>query len=111
MSALRRKLFCRSVTYQRVSGVVALDDVDLEVRSGESTLWSARTVPVKSTLIKIITGVIEGDAGEIWARGVPVEIGTPRNATRMGITAVPQDIRWCLKFPLVAIFFFVWRRR
>ena len=71
---------------------MALNDVDLEVRSGEIHAVVGENGAGKSTLIKIITGVIEGDSGEIQARGVPVEIGTPRNATRLGITAVPQDI-------------------
>jgi ABC-type sugar transport system ATPase subunit len=77
---------------KRYPGVVALNGVDLEVRLGEIHAVVGENGAGKSTLIKIITGVIKGDTGEIHARGVPVEIGTPRNATKMGITAVPQDI-------------------
>jgi ribose transport system ATP-binding protein len=46
----------------------------------------------KSTLIKIITGVIEKDSGQILANGAAVEIGSPQNARKLGISAVPQDI-------------------
>src|SRR5262245_290930 len=66
---------------KRYPGVVALQDVDLEVRRGEVHAVVGENGAGKSTLIKIITGVIESDEGEIRARGIPVEIGTPRNAT------------------------------
>ena len=92
ISAPTEAILSLSHISKRYPGVVALDDVDLEVRSGEIHAVVGENGAGKSTLIKIITGVIESDAGEIRARGVPVEIGTPRNATRMGITAVPQDI-------------------
>src|SRR6476660_3265301 len=92
VSAPTEAILSLSHISKRYPGVVALDDVDLEVRSGEIHAVVGENGAGKSTLIKIITGVIESDAGEIRARGVPVEIGTPRNATRMGITAVPQDI-------------------
>jgi ABC-type sugar transport system ATPase subunit len=85
---------------KRYPGVVALNDVDLEVRTGEIHAVVGENGAGKSTLIKIITGVIESDTGEIRARGVPVEIGTPRNATRMGITAVPQDILLVPELPV-----------
>jgi ABC-type sugar transport system ATPase subunit len=85
---------------KRYPGVVALNDVDLEVISGEIHAVVGENGAGKSTLIKIITGVIESDTGEILARGVPVEIGTPRNANRMGITTVPQDILFVPELPV-----------
>jgi ABC-type sugar transport system ATPase subunit len=85
---------------KRYPGVVALRDVDLDVRSGEIHAVVGENGAGKSTLIKIITGVIESDTGEIRLRGIPVEIGTPRNATRMGITAVPQDILLVPELPV-----------
>jgi ABC-type sugar transport system ATPase subunit len=85
---------------KRYPGVVALRDVDLDVRSGEIHAVVGENGAGKSTLIKIITGVIESDTGDIRARGIPVEIGTPRNATRMGITAVPQDILLVPELPI-----------
>ena len=79
---------------------MALNDVDLEVKSGEIHAVVGENGAGKSTLIKIITGVIQSDTGEILARGVPVQIGTPRNANRMGITTVPQDILFVPELPV-----------
>jgi ABC-type sugar transport system ATPase subunit len=85
---------------KRYPGVVALNAVDLEIWSGEIHAVVGENGAGKSTLIKIITGVIEGDSGEIHARGVPIEIGTPRNASKLGITAVPQDVLLVPELPV-----------
>jgi ABC-type sugar transport system ATPase subunit len=85
---------------KRYPGVVALNAVDLEIWSGEIHAVVGENGAGKSTLIKIITGVIEGDSGEIHARRVPIEIGTPRNASKLGITAVPQDVLLVPELPV-----------
>lgn len=49
----------------------------------------------KSTLIKCITGVQSFDSGELrWDRS-PVTFSTPRDATRLGISVVYQDLAVC----------------
>jgi ABC-type sugar transport system ATPase subunit len=73
-------------------GVIALDDVDLTLHRGEIHAVLGENGAGKSTLIKIITGVIEKDSGQILANGAAVEIGSPQNARKLGISAVPQDI-------------------
>jgi ABC-type sugar transport system ATPase subunit len=85
---------------KRYPGVVALHQVDLELRHGEIHAVVGENGAGKSTLIKIITGVIEPDAGEIRIGGVDVTIGTPRNARRLGITTVPQDILVVPELPI-----------
>jgi ABC-type sugar transport system ATPase subunit len=73
-------------------GVVALDGVDLTLHRGEIHAVLGENGAGKSTLIKIITGVIEKDSGQILANGAAVEIGSPQNARKLGISAVPQEI-------------------
>ena len=46
----------------------------------------------KSTLIKIMTGALRGDEGEIRLDGRPVEINSPGEARALGIGAVYQEV-------------------
>ncbi len=85
---------------KRYPGVVALEGVDLDVHGGQIHAIVGENGAGKSTLIKIITGVIESDEGEIRAAGVTVEIGTPQNASKIGIAAVPQDILLVPELPI-----------
>ena len=45
----------------------------------------------KSTLIKIITGAVEADGGEIKLNGQPITHNSPRLAKSLGIAAIYQQ--------------------
>src|SRR5262249_46361503 len=79
---------------------MALDRVDFGLHYGEIHAVVGENGAGKSTLIKIITGVIESDEGEIRANGIPVRIGTPHDATKLGITAVPQEVLLVPELPV-----------
>ena len=49
----------------------------------------------KSTLIKCIAGIHAIDAGEILFDGKPVTIHGPKDAARLGIEVVYQDLALC----------------
>ncbi|MFO7265553.1 MAG: sugar ABC transporter ATP-binding protein [Limnochordales bacterium] len=72
-------------------GVLALDNVDFDVRSGEVHALLGENGAGKSTLSKIMTGVYQEDAGEILVRGRPVKIRTPLEAQRLGIRIIHQE--------------------
>ena len=72
--------------------VVALDGVDLEVRSGEVLALLGDNGAGKSTLIKCISGVHKLDRGEIRIDGAPVQITSPADARSHGIETVYQDL-------------------
>jgi D-xylose transport system ATP-binding protein len=75
--------------------VQALQGVDLEVRRGEVMALVGDNGAGKSTLIKCIAGIHEADSGEILFEGAPVDISTPKDAARLGIEVVYQDLALC----------------
>src|SRR5262249_14816472 len=56
----------------------------------------------KSTLIKVIAGVNPADSGKIYVEGNEVHIGTPPDATRLGIETVYQDLALADNLDVVA---------
>jgi D-xylose transport system ATP-binding protein len=75
--------------------VQALRDVDLEVRAGEVMALVGDNGAGKSTLIKTIAGIHAADSGEIWFEGSHVHINNPKDAAKLGIEVVYQDLALC----------------
>ncbi len=75
--------------------VQALTDVDFEVRAGEVMALVGDNGAGKSTLIKCIAGIHGYDSGEIFFDGQPVTIHGPKDAARLGIEFVYQDLALC----------------
>jgi ribose transport system ATP-binding protein len=73
-------------------GVVALDDVELELQAGEVHVLLGENGAGKSTLVKILSGAVEKDAGEIQLAGQRVEITGPDHARRLGISIIYQEL-------------------
>src|SRR3954463_15605818 len=75
--------------------VQALTDVDFEVNAGEVMALVGDNGAGKSTLIKCIAGTHAADSGEILFEGKPVNIHSPKDAARLGIEVVYQDLALC----------------
>jgi D-xylose transport system ATP-binding protein len=75
--------------------VQALTDVDFEVRPGEVMELVGDNGAGKSTLVKCIAGIHAPDSGEILFDGKPVHISSPKDASRLGIEVVYQDLALC----------------
>ena len=75
--------------------VQALTDVDFEVRNGEVMALVGDNGAGKSTLIKCIAGTHAPDSGEILFEGQEVHIHGPKDAARLGIEVVYQDLALC----------------
>jgi D-xylose transport system ATP-binding protein len=75
--------------------VQALEDVDFEVRSGEVMALVGDNGAGKSTLIKSVAGIHPFDGGEVLFDGKPVTIHGPKDAVRLGIEIVYQDLALC----------------
>jgi D-xylose transport system ATP-binding protein len=72
--------------------VQALTDVDFEVRRGEVMALVGDNGAGKSTLIKCVAGIHAADTGEILFEGKPVHISSPKDASKLGIEIVYQDL-------------------
>jgi D-xylose transport system ATP-binding protein len=81
--------------YKSFGSVQALTDVDFEVRAGEVMALVGDNGAGKSTLIKCIAGIHPMDEGEILFDGRPVSIHGPRDAGKLGIEVVYQDLALC----------------
>ncbi len=75
--------------------VQALTDVDFEVRDGEVMALVGDNGAGKSTLIKCIAGIYAIDSGEAYFDGEPVTIHGPKDAAKLGIEVVYQDLALC----------------
>ncbi len=75
--------------------VQALTDVDFEVRHGEVMALVGDNGAGKSTLIKCIAGIHPMDEGTMLYDGEQVVIRTPKDAARLGIEVVYQDLALC----------------
>jgi D-xylose transport system ATP-binding protein len=75
--------------------VQALSDVDFEVRNGEVMALVGDNGAGKSTLIKSIAANHATDAGETFFEGERVSISGPKDAAKLGIEVVYQDLALC----------------
>ena len=73
------------------AGVHALKRASFELKAGEVHALIGENGAGKSTLIKIITGAVTPDAGEIQINGKTVSHNTPRIAKQLGIAAMYQQ--------------------
>ena len=73
-------------------GVHALDDAQLEIRSGEVMGLIGENGAGKSTLMKILTGIYPKDGGTIEYFGEQIEIHGPKDAQNRGICIVHQEL-------------------
>lgn len=72
--------------------VTALKDVDFELKKGEVLGLAGDNGAGKSTLIKILSGAVIPNGGQIKVYGRPVRIGSPRDAFDLGIETIYQDL-------------------
>ena len=77
--------------YKSYDGVAALRGVSFELRAGEVHALVGENGAGKSTLIKIITGAVSADQGEIEFDGQVVKHNSPAQAKAIGIAAIYQQ--------------------
>jgi rhamnose transport system ATP-binding protein len=73
------------------AGVQALKSASLQLRAGEVHALIGENGAGKSTLIKIITGAVEADGGEVSLGGRTITHNSPRVAKSLGIAAIYQQ--------------------
>lgn len=78
---------------KRFPGIVANDDVTLNIKKGEILAILGENGAGKSTLMSMLFGMYEPDEGEIFVRGEKVNITSPNEATRLNIGMVHQHFK------------------
>jgi ribose transport system ATP-binding protein len=73
-------------------GLVALDDVDFDLRKSEVHVLLGENGAGKSTLVKILGGAYQKDAGEITLDDRKIDIKNPRHAQQTGIACIHQEL-------------------
>ena len=73
------------------AGHRVLDDVDLELRSGQVHGLVGENGAGKSTLMKLLAGVYTPDEGTIELAGEQVSFGHPLQAQHAGVSTVFQE--------------------
>lgn len=77
---------------KKFPGVLALDKVSFNLRSGEIHAIVGENGAGKSTLIKIISGVLKEYDGSIYFNNEKIKIVNVAGARKYGIAYVPQEV-------------------
>ena len=85
------RLRARGVTV-RFGPTTALAGVDLEVTPGEVHAVIGENGAGKSTLMKVLSGAVTPEAGELWIDGQPYRPSSPLEAARRGVAMVYQEL-------------------
>ena len=78
---------------KRFPGIVANDDVTIQVRKGEIYALLGENGAGKSTLMSMLYGLYEPDHGEIYIRGEKVEFKSPSEAAAKKLGMVHQHFK------------------
>ncbi len=81
-------------------GVVACDDITLQLRKGEILALLGENGAGKSTLMSILFGLYQPDSGVIRLKGKEVRISNPNVANALGIGMVHQHFKLVHNFTI-----------
>ena len=93
MSEFANSLLSLRRISKRYPGVVALDEVNFDLRVGEVHCLVGENGAGKSTLIKVMAGAEKPDSGEIWVNGTLRHFANPAEAIAAGIGVIYQDFK------------------
>ncbi|MEI3409871.1 MAG: ABC transporter ATP-binding protein [Christensenellales bacterium] len=74
-------------------GIIANDDITLQLRRGEIHALLGENGAGKSTLMSVLFGLYQPEKGEILKDGKVVKINSPNDATALGIGMVHQHFK------------------
>jgi ABC-type sugar transport system ATPase subunit len=78
--------------HKRFHGVAALGGATMSLPAGSVLALMGENGAGKSTLIKIVSGALKRDEGEILLGGEPVDFASPLDATTRGVATVYQEL-------------------
>ncbi len=88
---MAKSLSARKIV-KRYGGVVALADGNLEVSTGQVVALVGANGSGKSTMSKVINGVVVLDGGQLLLDDKPVHLSSPQSAKNLGIATVFQEL-------------------
>ncbi|MGF1638849.1 MAG: sugar ABC transporter ATP-binding protein [Cyclobacteriaceae bacterium] len=77
---------------KRFPGVIALDQVSLEIEPGKVTAIIGENGAGKSTLMKILSGVYTSYDGRIFYKGQEIRFAGTKDAEKAGIAIIHQEL-------------------
>jgi len=90
----------RNIT-KEFPGIIANDDITLQLKKGEIHALLGENGAGKSTLMSVLFGLYKQEAGEIFKDGEPVAIEGPNDANRLGIGMVHQHFKLVHNFTVL----------
>ena len=78
------------VHYEKVQ---ALKDISLQVNEGEIIALIGANGAGKTTILRVISGLVRPTSGEIWFRGNKIDKMSPHSIAKLGIIQVPEGRR------------------
>ena len=82
-------------------GIIANDDITLQLKKGEIHALLGENGAGKSTLMSVLFGLYYPEAGAIYKNGEPVQIQGPNDANRLGIGMVHQHFKLVHNFTVL----------
>jgi ribose transport system ATP-binding protein len=76
---------------KKFPGVTALKGIDFELYEREIHALAGQNGSGKTTFLRIINGILQPDAGEIYIKGQKVYFKSPLDAKKFGITMIHQE--------------------
>ena len=86
---------------KKFPGIIANDDVTLNLKKGEIHALLGENGAGKSTLMSILFGLYKPESGNIYINGELVSISGPNDATRFGIGMVHQHFKLVQNFTVL----------
>ena len=78
---------------KRFPGIIANDDITLQLKKGEIHALLGENGAGKSTLMSVLFGLYQAEEGEIRKNGKLVKVNNPNDATALGIGMVHQHFK------------------
>jgi branched-chain amino acid transport system ATP-binding protein len=91
--ATESALQLRGVGHRYGAGVVALQDIDIDIEPGSFTLILGANGAGKTTLANVMGGMLRPTTGDVSAFGQPVRYSESRAFNHLGIVLVPERRR------------------
>jgi len=89
MAGVEHVLLGRGLS-KRYGGVQALDNVDIGLQLGKVIALAGQNGAGKTTLVKIISGAVQPDSGQIFVDGQETHLDSVQTAQQLGIRVVHQ---------------------